>query len=208
MLLGIDICLARDFGADAPNEKWLGDILGIWTDEGWLYLAALLDTYSRFTVGWAMSIYRDEVLVTDALRMALARRDLPPNRCLIQRSDRGSQSTADDYLALLKNTGIQVSMSGKSDPCDNAVMESFFSTVRAELPDLERFPPGWLLERRCSSSLRCLIIVSAYIRLWATATPQTLKPPIYLETVSCAPSTKSGQDQIFPNAFLGVVSIS
>jgi transposase InsO family protein len=131
--------LKRDFSADAPNEKWVGDIVGIWTDEGWLYLAALLDTYSPLIVGWAMSVYRDEVLVTDALRMALARRNLPPSSALIQHTDRGSQYTADDYLALLKAHGIQVSMSDKGDPYDNAMMESFFSTLRAELSDLERF---------------------------------------------------------------------
>lgn len=131
--------LQRDFSADAPNEKWVGDIVGLWTDEGWLYLAALLDTYSRVIVGWAMSVYRDEALVTDALWMALARRDLPPASDLIQHTDRGSQYTADDYLALLKAHGIQVSMSGKGDPYDNAMIESFFSTLRAELTDLERF---------------------------------------------------------------------
>ena len=131
--------LRRDFSADAPNEKWVGDILGIWTDEGWLYLAALLDTYSRFIVGWAMSVYRDEVLVTDALRMALAQQELPEDTDLIQHTDRGSQYSADDYRALLKNSGIQMSMSGKGDPYDNAMMESFFSTLRAELTDLERF---------------------------------------------------------------------
>jgi transposase InsO family protein len=132
--------LKRDFSADAPNEKWVGDIVGIWTDEGWLYLAALLDTYSRFIVGWAMSVYRDEALVTDALRMALARRELPPDTDLIQHTDRGSQYTADDYLALLTDYGIQVSTSGKGNPYDNAMMESFFSTLRAELTDLEHFP--------------------------------------------------------------------
>lgn len=131
--------LKRDFRADAANEKWVGDIVGIWTDEGWLYLAALLDTYSRMIVGWAMSVYRDEALVTDALQMALAQRDLPSASDLIQHTDRGSQYTADDYLALLKAHGIQVSMSGKGDPYDNAMMESFFSTLRAELTDLERF---------------------------------------------------------------------
>ena len=102
-----------------------GGLLGIWTDEGWLYLAALLDTYSRFIVGWAMSVHRDEALVTEALRMALARRDLPSNTDLIQHTDRGSQYTADDYLALLKEQGIQVSMGDKGDPYDNAMMESF-----------------------------------------------------------------------------------
>jgi putative transposase len=134
--------LKRDFSATVPNEKWVGDILGIWTDEGWLYLAALLDTYSRFIVGWAMSCCRDEALVTDALRMALARRELPQPTHLIQHTDRGSQYTADDYLALLKSNGIQVSMSGKGDPYDNAMIESFFSTLRAELTDLERFATG------------------------------------------------------------------
>lgn len=131
--------LKRDFSAEAPNEKWVGDIVGIWTDEGWLYLAALLDTYSRLIVGWAMSVYRDEALVEAALRMALARRELPEDSDLIQHTDRGSQYTADDYLALLKTHGIQVSMSNKGDPYDNAMMESFFSTLRAELTDLERF---------------------------------------------------------------------
>jgi len=131
--------LKRDFSATAPNEKWVGDIVGIWTDEGWLYLAALLDTYSRMIVGWAMSAYRDEALVESALRMALARRDLPQAADLIQHTDRGSQYTADDYLTLLKTRGIQVSMSNKGDPYDNAMMESFFSTLRAELTDLERF---------------------------------------------------------------------
>lgn len=132
--------LKRDFSAEAPNQKWVGDIVGIWTDEGWLYLAALLDTYSRFIVGWAMSGYRDEALVTDALGMALARRQLPQPANLIQHTDRGSQYTADDYLALLREQGIQVSMSDKGDPYDNAMMESFFSTLRAELTDLQRFP--------------------------------------------------------------------
>lgn len=132
--------LKRDFSASTPNEKWVGDILAIWTDEGWLYLAALLDTYSRFIVGWAMSGYRDETLVTNGLCMALARRELPQPADLIHHTDRGSQYTADDYLALLKTYGIQVSMSGKGDPYDNAMMESFFSTLRAELTDLQRFP--------------------------------------------------------------------
>jgi len=131
--------LKRDFSGDAPNEKWVGDIVGIWTDEGWLYLAALLDTYSRLIVGWTMSVYRDEALVESALQMALARRDLPQAADLIQHTDRGSQYTADDYLALLKAHGIQVSMSNKGDPYDNAMMESFFSTLRTELTDLERF---------------------------------------------------------------------
>jgi putative transposase len=131
--------LQRDFSADAPNEKWVGDIMGLWTDDGWLYLAVLLDTYSRLIVGWSMRPYRDEALVTDALRMALTRRDPRQPAHLIHHTDRGSQYTADDYLARLRAFAIQVSMSSKGDPYDNAMIESFFSTLRAELTDLQRF---------------------------------------------------------------------
>jgi len=129
--------LQRDFSATAPNQKWVGDIVAIWTSEGWLYLAALLDTFSRRIVGWAMGPQRDEVLVTAALQMALAQRVLDGE--LIHHTDRGSQYTADDYRALLAAHGITVSMSDQGDPYDNAMMESFFSTLRAECTDLQRF---------------------------------------------------------------------
>jgi putative transposase len=129
--------LARDFSADAPNQKWVGDILGLWTDEGWLYVATLLDTFSRRIVGLAMSEFRDEPLVEASLRMALGQRVL--DGPLIHHTDRGSQYTADDYLTLLKDWGVSVSMSGKGDPYDNAMAESFFSTLRAECVELQRF---------------------------------------------------------------------
>ena len=112
-------------------------ILGVPTDEGWLYVAALLDTFSRRIIGLAMSAYRDEALVMAALRMALAQRVLVGD--LIHHTDRGSQYTADDYLALLKAHGVTLSMSGKGDPYDNAMMESFFSTLRAECIELHHF---------------------------------------------------------------------
>jgi putative transposase len=129
--------LKRDFSADQPNEKWLGDIVGIWTDEGWLYLAALLDAFSRMIVGWAMSELRDEALVQAALSMALARRALNPE--LIHHTDRGSQYAADGYQATLRPKYVLISMSKKGDCYDNAMMESFFSTLRAELTELEHF---------------------------------------------------------------------
>jgi putative transposase len=129
--------LARDFSANAPNQKWVGDILGLWTDESWLYVAALLDTFSRRIVGLAMSALRDEALVEAALRMALGQRVLGDE--LIHHTDRGSQYTADDYLACLDAHGVAVSMSRKADPYDNAMMESFFSTLRAECIELQRF---------------------------------------------------------------------
>lgn len=130
--------LRRDFSASAPNQKWVGDILGVPTDEGWLYVAALLDAFSRRVIGLAMSAYRDEALVLAALRMALGLR-LPVGD-LIHHTDRGSQYTADDYQALLQAYGVAVSMSGKGDPYDNAMMESFFSTLRAECTELHHFP--------------------------------------------------------------------
>jgi putative transposase len=129
--------LQRDFSASAPNQKWVGDILGVPTDEGGLYVAALLDTFSRRIIGLAMSAYRDEALVMAALRMALAQRVLVGD--LIHHTDRGSQYTADDYLALLKAHGVTLSMSGKGDPYDNAMMESFFSTLRAECTERHHF---------------------------------------------------------------------
>ena len=131
--------LARDFHADRVNEKWLGDIVGIWTGAGWLYLAAILDCFSRMIVGWAMSAQRDEQLVEDALLMALRRRKVLPNSGLLHHSDRGSQYTANDYLKHLADHGIHASMSNKADPYDNAMMESFYATLRAELTDLHDF---------------------------------------------------------------------
>ncbi len=129
--------LQRDFSASAPNQKWVGDIMGIWTGQGWLYLAAILDTYSRRIVGWAMSAYRDEALVTAALEMALGWRKASDE--LIHHTDRGSQYTAKQYLTLLRKRGIKVSMSHKGDCYDNAMIESFFSTLRAECTDLHYF---------------------------------------------------------------------
>ncbi len=166
----------------------MGDILDISTDKGWLYLVALLDTYSRLIVGWVMSLHQDEALMETALRMALAQRHMPQAAHLIQHTDRGSRYTADDYVMLLKVHGIQVSMSDKGNPYDNAMMESFFSTLRAELTDLERLPTRTLPEPQCSSSLKCFTIVSGFIHRWATAVHWRLKPPIYPDRVSYPPS--------------------
>lgn len=129
--------LARDFSAAAANEKWVADITAIATRAGWLYLAAMLDVYSRRVIGWAMDAHRDERLVVTALRMALAHRR--PQGSLLHHSDRGSQYTSAAYQAELARAGISVSMSRKGDCYDNALMESFFGTLKAECADRSDF---------------------------------------------------------------------
>jgi putative transposase len=110
--------LARDFTASAPNRKWVADITGISTRSGWLYLAGILDVYSRRAIGYAMDGYRDEQLVETALDMALVTRR--PQAGLIHHSDRGSQYSSTGYRGTLEEQGIRMSMSGKGEPYDNA----------------------------------------------------------------------------------------
>jgi transposase InsO family protein len=123
--------LARDFEAPAPNQKWLADITYIPTDEGWLFLAGVLDCFSRKIVGWAMCDGMPSDLVSDALKMALLHRQ--PDQDLLHHSDRGVQYASDDYQQLLIEHGITVSMSGKGNCYDNAMMESFWATLKTEL---------------------------------------------------------------------------
>jgi len=122
--------LNRQFWAAGPNEKWVGDITYIPTREGWLYLAAVLDIYSRKVIGWAMDKHMEEQLAAAALQMATAHRR--PGRGVLHHSDRGSQYAAHDYQQLLWAHKMQVSMSRKGDCYDNALMESFWSTLKAE----------------------------------------------------------------------------
>jgi transposase InsO family protein len=129
--------LNREFTATAPNTKWVTDITAVWTTEGWLYLAVVLDIFSRLVVGWAMDAHRDEALVEQAARMALAQRQPEPG--LLHHSDRGSQYSATDYRELLTRSGIVMSMSGKGDCYDNALMESFFGTLKSECVDRQSF---------------------------------------------------------------------
>jgi transposase InsO family protein len=129
--------LNREFEAQKPNEKWVADITYIPTDEGWLYLAGVLDLYSRRIVGWDMSGKIDAKLVERALRMALYQRQ--PDRGLLHHSDRGSQYASHSIQNILAANHIQVSMSGKADCYDNAVMESFFSTLKNEWVHHQRY---------------------------------------------------------------------
>ncbi len=129
--------LGRDFRAAAPNRTWVADITGIRTRTGWLYLAGILDVYSRRAIGYAMDSSRDERLVETALDMALLSRR--PAAGLVHHSDRGSQYTSSGYRASLECHGIVTSMSGKGEPYDNALMESFFGTLKAECVERHDF---------------------------------------------------------------------
>ena len=123
--------LDRQFTVPAPNLTWVTDITYIWTREGWLYLAVILDLFSRRVVGWSMSASISRQLTLDALTAALRQRTPPPG--LLHHSDRGSQYASGDYQALLAAHGLVGSMSRRGNCWDNAVAESFFSTLKIEL---------------------------------------------------------------------------
>jgi putative transposase len=122
--------LDRQFDALAPNQKWAADFTYIWTAEGWLYVAVVLDLFSRRVVGWSMSSRMTSQFVTDALMMALWRRGRPKE--LLHHSDQGSQYTSDQFQRLLADYGIACSMSRSGNCWDNAAMESFFSSLKTE----------------------------------------------------------------------------
>ena len=123
--------LDRDFSAAGPNQKWAGDISYIWTREGWLYLAIILDLHSRRVIGRAVSNRMKRDLAIRALKMAIAFR-APPKGC-IHHTDRGSQYCSHDYQKILREHGFTTSMSGKGNCYDNAAVETFFKTIKAEL---------------------------------------------------------------------------
>ena len=125
-----DNVLDRQFMASAPNQKWVSDFTYIWTAEGWLYVAVVLDLYSRRVVGWSMQSSMTTQLVADALMMAVWRRGKPDQ--LLHHSDQGSQYTSDHFQRLLAEQGIICSMSRAGEVWDNSAMESFFSTMKTE----------------------------------------------------------------------------
>jgi putative transposase len=128
--------LGRQFCVASPNRVWAGDITYLWTQEGWLYLAVLLDLFSRRVVGWAVSDRLGADLAVSALQMALEQRR--PPRGLLHHSDRGCQYAASSYQAILRRYGVEASMSRAGDCYDNAVVESFFSTLKVELEGVSR----------------------------------------------------------------------
>lgn len=146
--------VARNFTVGSPNRVWVSDVTYIWTREGWLYLAAILDLYSRKVVGWGMGAQNDTDLVLRALRMAITRRR-PPG-ALILHSDRGSTYAATDFTAELRQYGIEPSMSRKGDCWDNAVAESFFSSLKTE----------WLREEGYDTISNAMAEVFNYIEMF------------------------------------------
>ena len=122
--------LDRQFTADRPNQKWVADFTYIWTAEGWLYVAAVIDLFSRRVVGWSMSVNMTAQLVTDALIMAIWRRGKPD--ALLHHSDQGSQYTSEQFQRLMADNGVTCSMSRSGNVWDNAAMESFFSSLKTE----------------------------------------------------------------------------
>ncbi len=122
--------LDREFVATAPNQKWVADFTYVWTSEGWLYVAVVIDLFARRVVGWSMQESMTAQLVTDALIMAVWRRGDP--HALVHHSDRGSQYTSESFQRLLRELGVTCSMSRAGNVWDNSVMESFFSSLKTE----------------------------------------------------------------------------
>ncbi len=130
--------LARSFKVDHPNRVWVTDITYVWTWEGWLYLAVVVDLFARRVVGWSVASHMRSELALNALQMALGNRDALDG--LTHHSDRGSQYTSSEYQGLLRAHGIVCSMSRKGDCWDNAVAESFFGTLKQELVHRRSWP--------------------------------------------------------------------
>ncbi len=129
--------LERNFQVDLPNTAWVTDVTYVFTHQGWLYLAVILDLFSRRVVGWAASSNNDRALALDALAKAVALR--VPNAGLLHHSDRGSVYASGDYSDALDRLGATKSMSRKGDCWDNSVAESFFATIKGEMIDHEDY---------------------------------------------------------------------
>ncbi len=126
-----DNVLRRNFSVDRPNQKWVTDITYIWVKKKWLYLATVMDLYSRKIIGWSLSTSMTDELVTQAMQVAIKARGVEPN--LVVHSDRGTQYRSNSYVAFLEKNHITRSMSRKGNCWDNAVMESFYARLKVEL---------------------------------------------------------------------------
>ncbi len=139
--------VAQDFMADGPDRKWGADISYVWTAEGWLYLAVVLDLFSRRVVGWSTGDRQNRDLAVEALRRAMVARNPAPG--LIHHSDSGSQYCSVDYQALLRKRGILILMSGKGNCYDNSMVETFFKTIKSELI----WPVAWQSRQQAENAV-------------------------------------------------------
>ena len=169
--------LQQDFHADRPNQKWTTDTTYIWTQEGWLYLAVVLDLFSRMVVGWSMAATQDATLVLQALQMAIARRC--PEAELLHHSDRGSTDTSASYLELVQENGMVSSMSRTANCYDNAVTESLFHSLKGECVDREVFQTRAQARRAIFDYLE-----GFYNRTRRHSTLQSMSPVMY-EQMMC-----------------------
>jgi len=204
--------LQRDFAATAPNKKWLADMTYVPTDEGWLYLALVLDLFARKLVGWAMSETMPQELTLCALDVALGWRD--PDTGLVHHSDRGSQYAANDYRKKLKARGITVSMSRKGDCWDNAPMESVNGTLKVECVHDVHFTTreqarraiveyiGYYNTERRHSSLG-YIAPAEFERRWLVESDPRTKAPWQGEAPRYPPTAGSGSSQATEPAVRG-----
>ena len=167
--------LERDFTAMAPNEAWVTDITFLWTAQGWLYLAVILDLFSRRVVGWATSENVDRHLALAALDRALALRR--PRAGLVHHSDRGSTYASTDYRKALEARGIECSMSRTGDCWDNAVAESFFASLKRELEEIDD------LESRAQATLLVGEYIDGFYNVQRRHSAIDYKSPIEFELV-------------------------
>lgn len=165
--------LDRDFTAEAPNQSWVTDITYLWTKQGWLYLAVILDLFSRRVVGWATSQNVDRHLALAALDMALILRR--PLSGLVHHSDRGSTYASDDYQKALRARGFECSMSRKGDCWDNAVAESFFSTLKREMENIDD------LESRAAATLSVRDYIEGFYNIQRRHSAINYNSPIEFE---------------------------
>ena len=145
--------LAERPAPTGPNQTWVTDLTYVWTEEGWLYVAVILDLWSRCVVGWATAPTLHAALATRALRMALQHRRPPPG--VLHHSDRGVQYASGEYRALLAAAGLEASMSRKGNPYDNAVMESFNATYKRECVGLAEAAGGYATRAEATADFFC-----------------------------------------------------
>jgi len=166
--------LDGDFVAAAPNQKWAGDITYIWTQEGWLYLAVILDLHSRRVVGWAVSDRMKKDLAIRALDMAVRLRNPPPG-CIFH-SDRGSQYCSYAYQKKLQAYGLRPSMSGKGNCYDNSAVETFFKSLKAELIWRQKWPTRRQAEAAIFQYINGSTTPAGAIHIWAALARSHSKP--------------------------------